>query len=98
MLEPDTRMPVAIPRRRVVNQAEAKARMGTLDPALPAPTKVRITKANSKESEKPVKIMPKPTRTREMKIILRGPRRVAKYPPIKAKDMYPIKLPVPIQP
>ena len=55
-LDPLTKIPEARPLRLAANQAEAKAIRGTFEPALPAPVSKRIARANSKESESPVRI------------------------------------------
>ncbi len=98
MLDPLTKIPVAIPLRLLANQAEARAMMGTLEAALPAPVSVRMATANSKESEIPVRKRLTATKIRATEITRRGPIRVAKYPPTREKTRYPMKFPVPIHP
>jgi hypothetical protein len=84
-LQPLTRMPAAKPRRFEANQTDARAIMGTLDPALPAPVRLRIIRATSKEFDSPVRMSPMATTAKEMEMICREPSRVAKYPPSKEK-------------
>ena len=83
--QPLTRMPAAKPRRFEANQAEANAIMGTFEPALPAPVRLRIKRANSKEFDNPVRMRPMATTAREIEMITREPIRVAQYPPSNEK-------------
>jgi hypothetical protein len=80
------------------NQAEPRTIAGTKAPPFPRPVIILITKANSKLSEIPVKIMVMPMTTKEQEMTILVPYLAAKKPPMRAKVRYPRKFPVPRMP
>jgi hypothetical protein len=57
-----------------------------------------MKKAKRKDWEKPVRKRLTPITRRETNTTLRTPKRAARKPPMMARDRYPIKFPVAIEP